>query len=488
MLVLSDIKEIKATMGTIHKIEETTASFSKELSGIASRTAELEEVFEATSARVRELGDDVSTLKTVARKQENSISALKRMKEDIHNSTNQKVGEMKALIGTQTEEAELFQSTINKKVGELEGLIGAQGDQAEKFQTAVINLKQDISVEVDEKINKKFDQLAQEAHFQSLREQAFDKRFNLVVTGLSEDDQKLTAEVVSHFLDSTLGIKNMEFASALRMGPTPADRSSYIRPIIVKFSNIKHRNRVWKKRRVPTGENDDQKIRVQADLPRELKEGVWMLYNVVRAASKFEQFNSAKVFNYQLELNGKIYQPSQLEELPEELRPSALASPRSEYCLAFFSKRSVLSNHYPSEFKIDDQVYHTMEQYLAVKRAIFSDNSEMIRKANTARDPRQAKYVLNVLKEDRPDEWYEGIEEVLLEGLRAKFMQNPVLGSFLIDTNNLLLGEASKDTRWGIGMTLDDPEVLNSSLWNPEGNLLGQALMKVRGEIPWNTA
>lgn len=131
-----------------------------------------------------------------------------------------------------------------------------------------------------------------------------------------------------------MGLKNVEFKAAFRMGPDPEEQlgtqQSYRRPILVKFGSIKHRNRVWKKRQVIIGEHDDQKIRILANLPRELREGIQLLYKVANTASKLEKFQSALVFNYQLELDGKIYQPSQLEELPMEIRPSTLSTPRSE--------------------------------------------------------------------------------------------------------------------------------------------------------------
>lgn len=125
--------------------------------------AELEEVFEATSVRVRELGDDVSTLKSVSLKQEKSISALKNLKEHISKDNEKRVKEMDELMEVQREQVESFNSTS-----------GA--------------LRQSISEEVDEKIEKRFEQLAQESRFQHLREQAFRSRFNLVITGLPEED------------------------------------------------------------------------------------------------------------------------------------------------------------------------------------------------------------------------------------------------------------------------------------------------------------
>lgn len=468
-LVLAELKEIKATMSSIHKIdkiEETTESISRELSGISDRTSELEEVFAAASARIRELGDDISTLKTAAQKQVKSITALQKMKEEVSQITNKKVREMNELIDNQREQVETFQAT------------------AEKIEQ---NIEQNLAVEMDKKIEKKFQQLAQESHFQSLREQAYDKRSNLIITGLPEDEQKSTHDLVTDHLGNTLGIKDVVVKAAYRLGPTPTDQSAYDRPILVKFNNLQQRNRIWKKRQTITGENDNRKIRIQADLPKELREGIQMLYRVAKAAAKMDQFQSARVFNYQLEIDGKLYQPSQLEDLPNEIRPSTLATPRSESSLAFFSKNSILSNHFPSEFTVKEQKFYTVEHYLAVKRAAFSDNPSMIQKASTARDPRQAKYILNSLKEDRPQEWYGGVQEVLLEGLRAKFKQNPTLRSFLLDTGGLQLGEASTDTRWGIGMTLDDPEVLNLTKWNPEGNLLGRTLMQIREELKQDT-
>lgn len=460
LFVLAELKDIKSSMGTIQKIEETTATFSKELSMINSRTAELEESFAATSARVKELGDDVSALKSVTQKQESSMTNLKKMKEEISAENSSKVEEMKELLVSQRE-------------------------QVDSLSSSVADIKQEISAEVDKKIERKFDQLAQESCFQSLREQVFNKRFNLIITGLQEDTQMSMSDLVIKFLESKLNLKNIEFKSATRIGPAPEDQQSFIRPILLNFGGINHRNRVWRKRHFDADEQNDQRVRVQADLPRELKEGIQMLYLVAKAASNFEQFHSAKVFNYQLEIDEKRYLPSQLEDLPYEIRPSTLSTPRSELTLAFFSKRSILLNHNPAEFIVDDQKYFNVEHYLAVKRAAFSKQPSMIRKAATARDPKQAKYVLNALRDDRPDEWYADIESVLLEGLRAKFSQNPALATFLIETNNLLIGEASKDERWGIGMTLSNPEVLNSSLWNPEGNLLGVSLMKIRAELAW---
>lgn len=446
----------------MHKIEETTSTLSKDLLNVIQRTASLESAFKASSARVRELDEEVSSLKNVIHEQEQSISSLQRMNEGISKSTDAKMTEMHEVIETQKEQVQSLQSAN------------------EHFKQEVLQI---IDSKIDHKIATKSETEAQEVHFQRLRDRAFQNRFNLVVSGLAEDSQKSTAVVVKDFLKSKLNITTVEILSASRLGSIQDGTSTYSRPILIKFTHLPDRNLVWRKRQTFGGNEDQQKIRIHADLPKELREAIPSLYKVAKAASKLNQYQSAKVVNYQLELDGQLIPPSKLELLPYEIRPSTLASPRSEKTLTFFSCNSVLSNHFPSDFVIDDQEYTSMEHFLAVKKARISERAPLIQKATQSRDPKQAKYILNALKDDHVELWDKEVANIAMEGLRAKFNQNPPLKSFLLETKDLELGEASTNQRWGIGMTLDDPKVMDSSHWNPEGNLLGRLLMRVREEL-----
>lgn len=67
-----------------------------------------------------------------------------------------------------------------------------------------------------------------------------------------------------------------------------------------------------------------QRIRVQADLPKQLRDDVTMLYRVARAASVMDEYKTAKVRDYALSLNGELYSVKQLEQLPYAIRPSNL--------------------------------------------------------------------------------------------------------------------------------------------------------------------
>lgn len=174
---------------------------------------------------------------------------------------------------------------------------------------------------------------------------------------------------------------------------------------------------------------------------------------------------------------------NQLELLPFPIRPSTLACKKTEHAMAFFSRHSALSNHYPSTFEYHDETFATVEQYLAFKRAQLSQNQSLIERAKLAKDPAEAKSILNYLRKDHEKEWQEQRARIAVEGLREKFRQNHHLAHFLCDTHNLQLGEASKNTCWGIGMTLDDAQVLDTTKWNNSGNLLGVLLMQIRSEL-----
>ena len=65
---------------------------------------------------------------------------------------------------------------------------------------------------------------------------------------------------------------------------------------------------------------------------------------------------------------------------------------------------------------------------------------------------------------------------------QAKFSQNSHLKQIMINSQNKTLAEASKDVFWGVGLSLDDPNILNRDVWTG-CNILGKVLQKVRQEL-----
>lgn len=123
---------------------------------------------------------------------------------------------------------------------------------------------------------------------------------------------------------------------------------------MVKFATPTDRLKVWQAKkhlqRAPGG-----KIWIQEDMPRCLKEDLRILLRVARYAESLrkDEYNGVRVKNYQLLLQGKCYDASELENLPLELRPSSLCIRGSEEAIAFFGKYTPLSNHHRSPFRIN---------------------------------------------------------------------------------------------------------------------------------------
>lgn len=144
----------------------------------------------------------------------------------------------------------------------------------------------------------------------------------------------------------------------------------------------------------------------------------------------------------------------------------------------------MLSNHFPAKFtKPNDQSFNSTEHFLVVRRAELSGNEAFIMKALNVQDPVQAKHILNALHNDHQEQWDSQLDQLVMEGLRAKFTQNAPLRDYLKSTGKLILGEASGNPRWGIGMDLNNPKVLEPTEWLEAGNLLGRSLMKLITEL-----
>lgn len=453
-LVLSELQDIKSQMGKLNTIEATTTSLAEQMLGVVGRTSKLETTVTSNSARLGEIDDELSMVKTSIKKQEENFSAVQNLKTQFSKESAKTVTSMNALIDTQKEQVDSFNQNVN-------------------------GLRQEMVLEMDKKVNK----IKHEIHCKNLKDRAFENRQNLVITGLKEDSKKSAMLVAREFIQDSIGIQNVKLVWARRIGPQPSEGSSYSRPILMRFSSLPQRNAVWRKRNDITSTDDSSKTKIQADHPKELREGMQVMYKVLKAAGDFKKFESAKIVDFQLELNDEIYQVSDLERLPKQIRPSTLATPQSKDNVVFFSKQSFLSNHYPSVFVAEDQTFSSMEHYLAMKRATLSGKQELIDKAEKVQNPLQAKAILNLLKDDHKGEWDNMVDDVALKGLRAKFHQNPVLSAKLCNTKQKRIGEASTNPRWGIGMDLDNPQVLDHTKWLQDGNLLGKLLMKLRQEI-----
>ncbi len=135
---------------------------------------------------------------------------------------------------------------------------------------------------------------------------------------------------------------------------------------------------------------------------------------------------------------------------------------------------------YPME--IDGKTYVTCEQYMMAEKARLFGDQESEAKIMAAANPREQKALGRKVKPFDATRWEEEREEIVFRANLAKFSQREALKEMLFATGDKIIAEASpRDAIWGIGMAEDHPNILDTTLWGQ--NLLGKALMRVRGEL-----
>jgi len=119
---------------------------------------------------------------------------------------------------------------------------------------------------------------------------------------------------------------------------------------------------------------------------------------------------------------------------------------------------------------------------MAEKARLFKDES-VLQKILNAGSPGAAKKFGRMVAGFSDDVWMAHRFEIVCRANVAKFSQNEELKTFLLNTGNKVLVEASPyDRIWGIGMSSNHQDINNPAMWKGL-NLLGYALMEARDQL-----
>lgn len=145
--------------------------------------------------------------------------------------------------------------------------------------------------------------------------------------------------------------------------------------------------------------------------------------------------------------------------------------------------KGVFSQWYPSEFKIKNVTYNCCEQYMMAQKALLFEDVVTYDMIMNSKSPAKQKALGRKVQSYNEDVWVKNRYNIVLEGNRAKFNQNPKLRDKLLQTGSLTLCEANpRDRIWGVGLDLNDVLIQDQSKWKGL-NLLGTVLMEVRSEL-----
>lgn len=429
------------------------------------------------SQKMDSMAEDIKQIRVIQ-------EVTKKIGKDL-SDTRANVDQLKGSIA-QLQEAQVTSDRERKEmistVQQLKDTISRlEGEKLENQQNQQALAKELLTLRAQIKRQQSTSLLSQ-MEFEHLKIEAALRRNNLIIEGINENQNvrdNYAGEQVFYFVRDILGLKGIEIDMAYRLG-RPRYGSSSPRPILVRFTRLGDRMEVWNaKYRLNTRNNSH--FLIKEDLPVQLRPVQAALNRVQQEAKRFpDRYRHVAIRDFKLHIDGKVYGMVELELLPEELRPSSISTPGNTSVIVFFGKDSRFSNHYPSSFIVADQSFSNIEQYLAYSRAKIMERNDLAQRAMDSKDPVEAKRVLHLLREEpRQDIWETQRKDILFTGLAAKFSQNSGLKEYLLSSEERLLGEASKNRVWGIGLTLADRAKLNPRQWRGD-NLLGETLMEVR--------
>lgn len=144
---------------------------------------------------------------------------------------------------------------------------------------------------------------------------------------------------------------------------------------------------------------------------------------------------------------------------------------------------SCLSQWWETTFEMDGITYSTAEHWMMAEKARLFADEAILNKILVAKSPAEAKELGRNVQNFETSIWDEAKYEIVKKGNLYKFKQNANLETYLLNTNNRVLVEASPvDPIWGIGLAKNHPDAVHPEQWKGL-NLLGFALMEVRDEL-----
>lgn len=127
-------------------------------------------------------------------------------------------------------------------------------------------------------------------------------------------------------------------------------------------------------------------------------------------------------------------------------------------------------------------IYVNVEQYMMAKKALLFNDLEIYNLIMNEESPKIIKDYGRKVKNFDEAIWIKHREKVIYDGNYLRFSQDENSLQLLLSTGDNILVEASKDSIYGIGLTMEDPNIADESKWIGL-NLLGKALMLVRKQL-----
>ena len=253
------------------------------------------------------------------------------------------------------------------------------------------------------------------------------------------------------------------------------------RPVLVTFGLNSDVIYVLKnKKHLKPGIYLDREYTPEVDKDRRL------LRPILRDAQKHSEFKGkSKLDGGDLVILGRRYNTTNLHALPAPLSGFNATSNSNDDIIGFFGELNPLSNFHHAPFTCNGSLYHCSEQYIQHTKAKYFEDEGTASSIMAATTAAECKQISKDIRGYDRDSWLGNAKILCTPGILAKFEQNPLLSTTLLQTGDKTIIESSRDREWGTGIPLNDDRCLEREKWGSQG-ILGEILEEIRSTIKNN--
>lgn len=186
------------TFTEVKAMRATTESFSTQLLAAVSRTSTWEGSVDGHSTRITKLEQEVKILQNTVEEQRQMISDAKTVKEEFSNKSA-------------------------KIIAEMNGLLEKQKGQVKDFKSSARKIRAEASKEAGKEAERQVSEFSKNIKYNTLKKEAFQDRFNLVIIGLTEQASLSAYAEAKNFFKSELKLSNLNIQAAHRLGLPPLE-------------------------------------------------------------------------------------------------------------------------------------------------------------------------------------------------------------------------------------------------------------------------
>ena len=142
----------------------------------------------------------------------------------------------------------------------------------------------------------------------------------------------------------------------------------------------------------------------------------------------------------------------------------------------------VMNTEYP--FKVDGNEYICIEQFVQNAKCLHFGDQRLAAQVCDETDPKIMRRIGEKIPGYVNSEWIPHMPRILGEAIYAKFHDSRAAGArdMLLETGDRVIGEATRNMKYGTGIHVSDSNAADRSKWEGE-NLMGEFLMMARDEI-----